>query len=332
MNALELIQEAARRLLIMIPKSPLFPSAPNVIDDGSDIDYDKNLLISCLNAVIKQNMTLNLFNRQILPKSVSLWDDNAVYFLNNYVDKNPIYSDFVVNLSQVCPELEELLGDGFNVSVYELYEPTFYKKKSFLFRQLTPNDYLRLKKTCLPNPNPSENLMRQNESNFSNFKLLRKDYKDYKRNMPSEDKTYMLNAANLESGFIILGDANTNKIAYFCNNMLLDKDIAAISNTISYGQGYSQPPTLEFLYRTNYGVITAMGERVATITADTDTLVINDELAVLGTIVNYKSYYGIDYTLDLGQYKQMIDQLKENQENIQITHLDKKQYFPIRNK
>jgi hypothetical protein len=342
MKVLELIQEAARRLTIMIPKSVI-----QTASDTSEIDYDANLLVSCLNATIKQNMTLNLFNRQILHKSINLLFNPAVYFLNNYVDKNPVYSDFVINLSYITPDLEELMGDGFSVSIYELNEPTLYKKKSYLFRQLTATDYLRLKRTCLPSQSSSDEKNRSSDVTFSSFKSLRKEIKEYKKNMPSENKTNMLNADNMESGFIIFGNSQSNKIAYFCNSMVSNEDIS------QEGGMFQQPPTLEFLYRTNYGVITDMGERVDSIPPDvpqpspTDPpppppppieippnnyeLVIPDELAILGTIINYKSYYGLDYSLDLGQYKQMMDQLKENQENIQITHLEKTQYYPIRN-
>jgi hypothetical protein len=56
-------------------------------------------------------------------------------------------------------------------------------------------------------------------------------------------------------------------------------------------------------------------------------LVIPEELAILGIIIKYKAYYGIDYALEMGEQKAMLDALKENQENIQITHLDKKKYY-----
>jgi hypothetical protein len=334
MNVIELIQEAARRLTIMIPTTTLQPET-----DTNAMDFDCNLLISCLNATIKQNMTLNLFNKQVLIKSTNLIFNLDVHFLQNFVDKNPVYSDFVVNLSSLIPDMEELIGEGFNVSTFELDTRPLYKKKSYMFRQLTPNDYLRLKRTCLP-PQPSlDEKNRSGNVTFSSFKSLRKELKEYKKNMPSENRTSMLNAENMESGFIILGDGITNKIAYFCNSMITDEEFNPA------GEAGEQSPTLEFLYRTNYGVIDNMNARVDTIPfikgtpdptkplqpPDNYTLVIPDELAILGTIVNYKSYYGMDYSLDLGQYKQMIDQLKENQENIQITHLEKKQYYPIRN-
>jgi hypothetical protein len=334
MTALELVQEAAKRLLIMIPNTLVQELNHNTTD------YDSVLLLSCLNSMVKQNMTLNLFNRQILIKSINMLDNDNVYFLKNLVDKNPVYSDFVINLSNLCPDMEEIMGDGFNFSIYEVSEPTLYKKKSYLFRQITPIDYLRLKKTCLPNV---DLISSKNKEivDFSQFASLRKDFdkeiKEYKKNMPSENRTNMINAENKESGFIVLGDGQTNKILYFCNNMIPDAEIYQEYDT------FAQSPTLEFLYRTNYGVISDMGERVDSIpyiepptpplepNPNKFTLVIPDELAILGTVINYKSYYGIDYTLELGQYKQMIDMIKENQENIQITHLDKKQYFPIRN-
>jgi hypothetical protein len=315
MTALELVQEAAKRLNIMLPSTIVVPDTP----DTNAIDYDANLLVSSLNSVIKQNMTLNLFNRQILPKSVNLMEGDNIHFLNNQVDKNPVYSDFVVNLSGINPDFEELMGDGFNVSVFELNEPTIYKKKSYLFRQLTATDYLRLKRTCVPTQIPTPGLNRLWES-FSKIPPLSEEMKEYRKNMPSEDRTSQINATNKESGFIILGDGNTNKIIYFCNNMIPDTEFNQEAGP------FSQPPILDYLYRTNFGVINKMDGRVISVSVDDDEVVIPDELAILGTIINYKTYYGLDISLEMGQQKALIDALKENQQNVQVTHLDKKRY------
>jgi hypothetical protein len=300
MTVLEIIQEAAKRLCIIVPKTIVLADI-----QSKEYDADTGLLVSCLNGCIKQNMVLNLFNQNILFTSLSRENGNWQDYL--YVDFNIPDDDFVLNLSLFCPDFEELLGDGIN----------FAKDgQSYLFRQLTHNDFLRLCKRELDDvvkqieytPDPDEEIS------------------DYRKNMPSEKNTYIKNADNLESGFYVYSKKPKTRLIYFCNNM------ATFGNT-PLGDTFN----LSFTYRSNWGVISADGnkrqESVLTnriegnVSNDNQTLTIPDELAILGTMIKYKSYYGMDFSLDLGEQKSLIDTIKQNQENVQVTHLDKKNYI-----
>jgi hypothetical protein len=147
-----------------------------------------------------------------------------------------------------------------------------------------------------------------------------KERRDYKKNFPSEDRSPILTADNKDSGFFLMGDYMGNKIIYFVNNLISDAEVNAAFVT------WEQPPIIEFLYRSNYGIINQLNGRVPVVTDDTDTFVLPDELLILGIMVQYKTWYGMDVTIELGQYKAMIDQMKQNQEVIQATHLDRKSY------
>jgi hypothetical protein len=325
-KALELVQEAARRVGIMIPTT-LFPTTN---PDSSAIDYDANLLVSCLNATVKQNMTLSLFNKQVLDAQTQIvYKTPPAYFLDQLEDDT--FRDFFLDLDALCPGFEELIGDGFIVNKqkrkldYNSGDSFPIKNENqYIFRQLTAQDYIKLARHNLDDiiipPTPPTPQMTDNP-----IKNERKEMKAYKKNMPSEDRTSILRAQNRESGFFIKS-IEGKRFVFFCNNMF-DPEVDIFNYTL----------WLKFTYRTSWGVIgdvtigtTTKVARKNSITTNEDTLTIPDELAILGTIINYKSYYGLDFSLDMGQQKAMLDALKENQENIQITHLDKKQYHQYR--
>jgi hypothetical protein len=314
MNAIQIVQEAARRLMVIIPQAPLFPAST---DDSSAIDYDKNLMCSCLQATVNQNMVLFFFNRQNYIKNVTLTYNANVKFLDNHTDRNPIYRDFVFNLLGECPDVEQIVGDGINVSVFPTDEKTIYKSKQYIFRQFTAQDMLRLKKSCI-SPTPFQNTPVPTPP-IPEYTAM-KERRDYKKNFPSEDRSPILTADNKDSGFFLMGDYMGNKIIYFVNNLISDAEVNAAFVT------WEQPPIIEFLYRSNYGIINQLNGRVPVVTDDTDTFVLPDELLILGIMVQYKTWYGMDVTIELGQYKAMIDQMKQNQEVIQATHLDRKSY------
>jgi hypothetical protein len=293
MTALELIQEAAKRVGIMEPAHVPLGTA-----GSTTYDYDANLLVSCLNGAIKQLMVLNLFNQSVLFSKISFTDASGFVDFSDITDPSGKFSDFTLNMTQAYPDFEELIGDGYTMSA---------NNKKFLFRQLTSQDFIRVAKTTFP-----LSIESKRKTDWE------REIREYRKNMPSEDRTDIEFSKKLESGFYMYAEPPATRKVYFCNNFFTVDDIA------------QNDWTLTFAYRSNYGVIDGtLHVRKLNVTVDSDTLVIPDELAILGTIIKYKSYYGLDFSLELGEQKAMIDALKENQENIQITHLDKKIYNKI---
>jgi hypothetical protein len=292
MNVLELIKEAAKRLNIMIPKDLPKPQD----EDTNAMDYDANFLLSALNSTVKQMMVLNLFNQNIVQAQEVYNPTSAIR-----IQADPVtYPDIWLNLTPKYADFEELIGDGFTF---------FCNGKKVLYRQLTDQDYLRLAKVVVPDfDNPPK------------FPDENQELKNYMKDMPSEDRTKIPYADNLESGFYIYETLPNTRILYFCNNILTAEDISAV------------PFTIMFMYRSKYGVISnGASLRSENITASDQTLIIPDELAIIGMVLKYKAAYGLDYTLELGEQKAILTALKANQENIQITHLDKKNYYTKRN-
>jgi hypothetical protein len=295
MTVLEIIQEAAKRLCIIVPRTIVLSDI-----QSKEYDADTGLLLSCLNACIKQIMTMNVFNQNIVFKSISksteMWQSVINFYEGNFCD-------FSVNMQKACPDFEELMGDGFVFST---------NGKSYLFRKLTHNDFLRLCKRE----------SRYTDDNDKNIPDEDKVILNYLKNMPSDEITQIKKSDNLESGFYIYTINPDFRIIYFCNNMI---DFETAHPYIDVNKF-----NLSFTYRSNYGVISADGEKrqpAVLPNNDFQRTILPDELAILGTMIKYKSYYGMDFSLDLGEQKALVDALKQNQEGIQVTHLNKKEYF-----
>jgi hypothetical protein len=209
-------------------------------------------------------------------------------------------------MTSLCPDFEELIGDGYTM---------YANGKHYLFRALTSQDYLRLARMGAQFDADAE------------LPTKHQQIKEYKRNMPSETRTLIDYADNLESGFFMYNVLPNIRTIYFCNNIIPKADLD------------KKDWKLVFTYRSNYGVLSGddghripdVNSEVATTTKpdinNKETLTIPDELAIIGTVIKYKSYMGLEYTLEMGEQKALIDALKDNQEVTQITHLNKKNYY-----
>jgi hypothetical protein len=316
MTALAIVGEAAKRLTIMLPTTIVVPTKP----DQDSIDYDANLLVSCLNATIQQNARLNLFKKEVIGKAIEIKDDPSqqVSWLANNVDNPVVYKDFCFQLKDFG-DIEKIEGEGFTVSLYTKTSTagdptpsdTFQRTNMYIFRQLTFSDFEKVQRgSAIGLVEPSSS-----KKSSQNPHVSYKERKEYYKNMPSEDRTKIVDATNKESGFSMLVN-DGNLMYYFCNNMI---PISSIGDNVV--------AMLEFFYTTNRVVMDANGKHKDVVDDDHDTCLLPDELLILGTIINYKSAYGLDFSLDLGQQKALIDAIKENQENLQVTHLDKKEYY-----
>lgn len=270
MDALNIVKEAAKRIGIMVPLTVV------VSPDPEKTDYDANLLVSCLNGCIKQMMVLNLFNQSILFGKVSYSDASGKVAFSSKTDSSGKFADFTLDMTNCYPDFEELIGDGYTMRG---------NNKKFIYRQLTAQDFMRVAKTEFPfdiSADPDSDWLQR--------------VREYKKDMPSEDRTDVEFAKNVESGFFMYAKPPATRIVYFCNNFFTVNDIA------------KDDWVLTFAYRSNFGVIDGRTlSRKNNVTSDNDTLVIPDELAILGTIIKYKMYYGLDISMDMGEQKAMID-------------------------
>jgi hypothetical protein len=303
MTILEIIQEAAKRLCIIVPRTIVLADI-----QSKEYDADTGLLVSCLNACIKQTMSLNIFNQNIVYKNLTSENEHWRDYLDIPINVKGT-ADFKLRMRKFCPDFERLIGDGIAFN---------RRGKSYLFRQLTQNDFVRLCKM----ENADIKVADDYKEDYD------KEIADYRRNMPSEETTYIKNSDNLESGFFVYSEGSPiQRIIYFCNNMM---DMTEF--------GFEDVPfNLSLTYLSNYGVLSPDGwtrrdsvhtdrEIEADKTNDFQSTILPDELAILGTMIKYKSYYGMDFSLDLGEQKALIDAIKENQAGIQVTHLNKKEY------
>jgi hypothetical protein len=244
----------------------------------------------------------------------SVVNNDRFFFVSDLEEGEDACDDFIYELTDEVSDFISLLGDGITVAcVLEGVEV-----KRVIFRQLTETDFLKLKKTPASLREVAANALFRQSTPLDPVDVKKKPLwqlrKEYKKNMPSEDRTQIVHAKNRESGFYIFSLDGINQMVYFCNNMLSRKD-EENSQWMAY-----------FLYQSN-AVVFSSGLPKESISDDNDMCIFNAELLILGTVINYKGYYGLDNSLDLGQYKALKDSLEKNQENVQITHLEKKKYY-----
>jgi hypothetical protein len=70
---------------------------------------------------------------------------------------------------------------------------------------------------------------------------------------------------------------------------------------------------ISFSYRSVWGV-KALGSATPkdSFSLDTDTSIVDDELLIASTVLNYKSYMGIDYSFDMAKYQMYVNALVAN--------------------
>ena len=322
MNALELVQECAKRIGIMIPNTIVQTTTP----DTSAIDYDANLLVSYMNAAIKQQMMVNILRKNVYYSYSLIEPDNAasVHF-DGYQTGDPLpdpdaYVNFIINIEKECPSFVKLMGDGFIVRIiyYDNNVSATYKQiGQYVFRQFTDTDAVTFLPTAIGYTNPEELI-----SSDENIDDVRNQRKEHYKNLPSDKQKILVSSDKRESGFVYLGNDIGNSMFYFINNMIPFRELYNIetgTNNITQGVVY-------FEYVSNYGILDKNRTPKENITADDDLILVNQELVMLNTIIMYKTYYGMDYQLELGQQKAIVDALQQNQENVQIVTLNKKRY------
>lgn len=316
MTALELVQEAARRLNIMLPNTIEQPDDP----DTNAIDYDSNMLVSALNGTLRQHMHLNDFTQQILVGEIGL--EAIEFVLNNYNDpdsEQADYVDMIINLDVALPDFEKLVGDSLNI-VHGVVvsddkgtsksSSTFCVKNSYAFRQLTDTDFVSLFKRITAVKTSIKTKVADKVSLFVD--ALDNFYSKKNKDFPSQDQSKLIDSSKRASGFYPLSLDGSRQI-YICNNIIKWSDISAQS-----------PINVRFLYRSNYAVKDADGKMQPTFSHDDDTCTLSDELLIVGTIILYKSYQSLDFSLELGQQKALVDIIKQNQQNPQYIDFEKK--------
>lgn len=281
MNVLELVQEAARRLGIMIPSS--------INATGIDTDYDANLLNAYLRSTIRQNTEFSNL-RKLIRRHVIHLDDPGIEIYSNNEFQYPILEDL--------PDFDALEGDGFNLRIFDEDNNI---KDQFLFRSLTSTDYMRI----------ARNKNFEGEDSFNFYEKI----KTIERDAPSERQQDVIKAKNLESGFYLLSGIDPGNLIYrFCYNhgeLPENKELASLS----------------FLYKTKYVVIGSDGLFKELPSNNMDTVSLPDELLILGIVINFKNFHGLDTAMDLAQYKSLIDALKVNQDHVQVARMDRKVYI-----
>jgi hypothetical protein len=310
LTALKIAQEVAKRIGIMLPTTIVDSETP----DTSLIDYDANLIVSCMNSAVQSLMMLHEFSNHKRRLTYMISDNELVYVskkTNGYQDATLMY---------LIEPVVKIEGDG--VVIVKIVEDvdTDYPVASdrYLFRQFTPADYLRYQtEDHFVNYAAGYGFGWNKNDSFKSATPREKVYQ-HKKNTPSESLVGFSRAENLESGFFIATDNTGTRRLIIVNNMIKD-DIAAA------GEGHSY--MLQILYKTNYGVLKSDGLFADRFSRDSDRTLIPDELVILGTLINFKGYFGLDYSLDLASQKAYIDKMKENEENIQLTHLNKKHYY-----
>jgi hypothetical protein len=326
LNALEIVQEAAKRLNIMVPTTIVLPKNP----DTSTIDYDANLLTSCLNATIKQNAAINMFNMEV---------QQDVNILINPKGTFGDMPDIVIDMTAIYPEFESLLGDSITLVAYDSSEAVSGK---YVFREISTYDFTLLQKftnfalfnTQSNKPMPSsinkeeEHIKNPLQENIDKNKNIKKEKNKIeienefnilglgKRDFPSQNATDVDNSTNKGSGFRFI-KIKFNLYLWICNNIITNDEIK--SNTMIMNMLYYS----KWLVADFTGTLPFYKDMV---TLDGDNINLSDELLILGTLINYKGATGLDYSLELGQQKALIDGLKISQENIQYVRNNPKRY------
>jgi hypothetical protein len=283
MNAIQLVQSAARRLNIMIPKT----IEQSTLDTVA-IDYDANLLLECLNSSINQFSQTSLFKKYEFYFSRVLFEGDDWFEISQH-------NSIKIFLDILFTNFISIIGEGVHFYIIDL-EDTKAIKRDVLFRQLHANQFERLdnydaEKTDAPCP---------------------PEYRDNpSKNSPSKEESDAHYGTKQESGFYIYFDPDKNsRILHIKQNLLTYDEI------MDTDPARPTKSALNFFYQ---------GSPLH-VTKDKDVINLNDELLILSTVVNYKSTNGLDFTLELGQQKALLDALKTNQENIQVTSLNQHKY------
>jgi hypothetical protein len=142
-----------------------------------------------------------------------------------------------------------------------------------------------------------------------------KKIKRMERNSPSEETTEMMYDEDLPSGYYIYAEPPST-IFHFCNHMISNDFLTAYGDQID----------VNFVYRSNACVYDDAGVPKTTFTKNTDVCLINEELLIVGAVMQFKSYYGFDVQYDLAMYQAMLDSIKTQNERTIITSTSKKLY------
>jgi hypothetical protein len=290
MTALRIVQEAARRLTIMQPSTIEFADPTS-----QDTDYDALLLLSCLNSCVQQNVVNNTFKRTV--KLSSFFGDPVLKITSANDDG---YHDFALAVSDVSPLFERLASGGIMMKFSNMNE-------AYEFRQIPIDEGLQLMKSMLDEGGAVD----------EDGNTVHEELRQISRNFPSEVKTNEVRGKNRQSGYMVVGDffggmaMGKNPTIYFCNNMIkIDDDPEG-----DYSLGNL---TVQFAYY----------ERVVAATTNAAVFVgIPDELLILGTVVNFKNYHALDYTLDMAQYNAFIEGMKRNDEQNMAVQMGKRYYY-----
>jgi hypothetical protein len=323
LNALKLVQEAAKRLNIMVPTTINTPEHP----DTSTIDYDANMLVAAANAAIRQNASINLFNREVQMSPIYL--------------KQPKYigtgsPDIVIDMSTYYSDFESLLGDTITINKYDGSASRLVTNK-YAFRELSTYDFAIKQQytnytyftvaatTPVPDPDNPDFLKREMPSKKTGGSQPKNDFFEATGKRPLDfgitPPKHMIKKEGIDvetkgNGFRFIRH-NFTKLLWICNDIIPETDLVSgnlmlvmlyystwiVSLTTSSGN----PP----VYTTDYK---------DAIDNDADLVNLPDELVILGTIISYKATNGLDYSLELGQQKALIDAIKVNQENVRYTH------------
>jgi hypothetical protein len=323
LTALNLVQEAAKRLNIMVPTS--IESQPN--PETSTIDYDANMLVAALNSAVRQNASINLFNREV---------QMSPAYLNAPKTAGTGFPDIVIDMSTFYPDFESLLGDSITLNKYDAAGVVTNK---YAFREFSAYDFATKQQYTnytyftepKPAPVPSASSYEVNKNDTGSIKKTKtEDIKNSSFSFPTrsplgsiiEPPKHIIRKEGIDvetkgNGFRFIRQ-NFTKLLWICNDIISQTDLA--SGTIM----------LVMLYYSTWIVSntskdgTPSADPVTTykdcVDSDNDIVNLPDELAILGTIIGYKSTNGLDYSLELGQQKALIEAVKVNQENVRYTH------------
>jgi hypothetical protein len=310
MNALEIVQESAQRLGIM-PPNTLFPTADEIVD------YDANMLKTFLEATIRQQVNNNptffqtkLASATIEPPQYVIPAETVAFSLGEKLGIEPAKTyDFILRINQNSPDFLKVVSGTFKVVTFGA-DPTIVERE-YTFKALQNLDFLTLSGAYLAD----------SQDDIPTDAVV--EARAWQRNSPSQDVTQVLRAQNKESGFFFFRSKEVSVInVYFINNLIPFSDLFKMDSEETWVASNS----LSYVY-TSKSMTNGAPEQSLRIKEDQDSLLIDDEIAILGTIIGFKGYYGIDYTLELGQQKALLESQKKNVENTTVTRLDNKTYI-----
>jgi hypothetical protein len=310
MNALEIVQESAQRLGIM-PPNTLFPTADEIVD------YDANMLKTFLEATIRQQVNNNptFFQTKLATATIEPPQDvipaaTAAFSLGlpDSIEAANCY-DFILRINQNSPDFLKVVSGTFKVVTFGTEVDIV--EREYTFKALQNLDFLTLSGAYLADSQdipPTDAVV---------------EARAWQKNSPSQDVTEVLRAQNKESGFFFFRSKEVSVVnVYFINNLIPFNRLFLKGSTESTWVARNR---LSYIY-TSKSMTTGATETSLRIKEDQDALLIDDEIAILGTIIGFKGYYGIDYTLELGQQKALLESQKKNVENTTVTRLDNKTY------